>query len=66
MAPNIEASPRSLASAAASERGFRIGERVFHIKFGYGNITKVEGAKLTVAFQTGEKEVGETFVERAG
>jgi DNA helicase II / ATP-dependent DNA helicase PcrA len=63
--PDIEAAPRSMASAAVSERGFKIGERIFHIKFGYGRITQVEGAKLTVAFdKAGEKKVVESFVER--
>jgi len=63
--PDIEASPRLQASAASSEKGFKTGERIFHIKFGYGRITSVDGAKLTVAFEkAGEKKVVESFVER--
>ena len=35
-------------------------------KFGYGQVTAVEGNKLTVAFETaGEKKVIESFVSRA-
>ena len=41
------------------------GERVFHQKFGYGNITSVDANKLTVDFdKAGEKRVIDTFVER--
>ncbi len=42
------------------------GDRVFHVKFGYGDVRAVEGNKLTVAFdKSGEKRVIESFVERA-
>jgi DNA helicase-2/ATP-dependent DNA helicase PcrA len=42
------------------------GDRVFHVKFGYGAVRAVEGNKLTVAFdKAGEKRVIESFVERA-
>ena len=41
------------------------GERVFHQKFGYGEVIAVEGNKLTVAFEkAGEKRVIDSFVER--
>ena len=44
---------------------FRAGERVFHIKFGYGEISGIDGNKLTVQFdKAGEKRVLETFVEK--
>ena len=36
---------------------FALGERVFHIKFGYGEIKSIEGNKLTIQFQTGQKRV---------
>ncbi len=63
--PDIEASPRLQASAASSEKGFKLDERIFHIKFGYGRITSIDGAKLTVKFdKAGEKKVVESFVER--
>ncbi|HEY8572596.1 ATP-dependent helicase [Phenylobacterium sp.] len=51
-------------SSAASD--YKRGDRVFHIKFGYGAVTFVEGNKLTVAFEkAGEKKVIDSFVERA-
>jgi len=51
------------ASSAASE--YKRGDRVFHIKFGYGKVKGVEGNKLTVDFEkAGEKKVIDSFVER--
>jgi DNA helicase-2/ATP-dependent DNA helicase PcrA len=47
------------------EIGFAIGDRVFHEKFGYGTIERVESNKLDVAFQTGRKKVVDSFVKRA-
>jgi DNA helicase II / ATP-dependent DNA helicase PcrA len=45
--------------------GYARGERVFHEKFGYGDVTAVEGNKLTVDFEkAGEKRVIDTFVVR--
>ena len=44
---------------------YTVGERVFHLKFGYGAVTAVEGNKLTVAFEkAGEKKVIDSFVEK--
>ena len=44
---------------------YEVGDRVFHQKFGNGNVTHVEGNKLTVDFdQAGEKRVIDSFVER--
>jgi len=44
---------------------FKVGERIFHQKFGYGTITSADGNKLTVAFEkAGEKKVLDGFVER--
>jgi DNA helicase-2/ATP-dependent DNA helicase PcrA len=38
---------------------------VFHIKFGNGNVTAVDGNKLCIQFdQAGEKRVVDSFVER--
>ncbi len=45
---------------------FSEGERVFHQKFGYGRIVRIEGNKLTVDFEkAGEKRVIDSFVERS-
>ncbi len=43
---------------------FSVGERVFHLKFGYGEIRSIEGNKLTIQFQTGQKRVLDSFVEK--
>jgi DNA helicase-2/ATP-dependent DNA helicase PcrA len=52
-------------SSAASD--YKRGDRVFHIKFGYGSVKAVEGNKLTVAFdKAGEKKVLDSFVEKQG
>ncbi|MEP3304444.1 MAG: 3'-5' exonuclease, partial [Roseibium sp.] len=50
-------------SEAPSE--YSVGERVFHIKFGYGAIIAIEGNKLTIDFEkAGQKKVLDSFVER--
>ena len=44
---------------------FSLQDRVFHQKFGYGHVVKVDGNKLTIAFEkAGEKKVVDSFVER--
>ena len=44
---------------------FVLGERVFHLRFGNGSITAMDGNRLTVQFdQVGEKRVVNSFVER--
>jgi DNA helicase II / ATP-dependent DNA helicase PcrA len=55
-----------VARSSGAVSAYAVGERVFHIKFGYGEITLVDGNKLTVAFdRAGEKRVIDSFVERA-
>ncbi|HUG61777.1 MAG TPA: 3'-5' exonuclease, partial [Methylomirabilota bacterium] len=52
-------------SVVEGEPKFKVGERVFHLKFGYGDVTAVEGNKLTVEFdKAGQKRVVDSFVER--
>jgi DNA helicase-2/ATP-dependent DNA helicase PcrA len=62
----IEGEGRLVATSAESAASdFKRGDRVFHIKFGYGAVTAVEGNKLTVAFEkAGEKKVIDSFVEK--
>jgi DNA helicase-2/ATP-dependent DNA helicase PcrA len=44
---------------------FNVGDRVFHMKFGNGNITTIEGNKLTIDFdRAGQKRVLDGFVEK--
>ncbi|MEX0838730.1 MAG: DUF3553 domain-containing protein, partial [Parvibaculum sp.] len=41
------------------------GERVFHQKFGYGEVLSIDGNKLTVDFdKAGRKKVIDSFLER--
>jgi DNA helicase-2/ATP-dependent DNA helicase PcrA len=45
---------------------FGVGDRVFHQKFGYGRITRIDGNKLTIDFdKAGEKRVLDSFVSPA-
>ena len=49
----------------AEESSFAMGERVFHMKFGYGKISGIDGNKLTIDFEkAGQKRVLDSFVER--
>ena len=60
----IEGEGRLVAeSSAASD--YKRGDRVFHQKFGYGQVKGVDGNKLTVAFdKAGEKKVIDSFLEK--
>ncbi|MDV4177182.1 UvrD-helicase domain-containing protein [Rhizobium brockwellii] len=53
-------------STSTEPSRFTLGDRVFHLKFGNGNITGIEGNKLTIEFdRAGQKRVLDGFVERA-
>ncbi len=58
---------RSAASFAAKPRtDIAIGARVFHEKFGYGEVLGQEGNKLEIAFETsGTKRVIDSFIKPA-
>ncbi|WP_133707052.1 ATP-dependent helicase [Rhizobium sp. BK313] len=52
-------------STSAEPSKFAVGDRVFHIKFGNGNVCEIEGNKLTIDFdRAGQKRVLDGFVER--
>ena len=55
-----------VAKSTSSEPSkFLVGDRVFHIKFGNGNVSEIEGNKLTIEFdRAGQKRVLDGFVER--
>jgi DNA helicase-2/ATP-dependent DNA helicase PcrA len=54
-----------VAKSTGAVSAFSKGDRVFHQKFGNGNVVAVEGNKLTIAFdKAGEKRVVDSFVER--
>jgi DNA helicase-2/ATP-dependent DNA helicase PcrA len=55
-----------IAKSTGAESDFTLGDRVFHEKFGYGSVAKVDGNKLTIAFEkAGEKKVVDSFVTKA-
>jgi DNA helicase-2/ATP-dependent DNA helicase PcrA len=54
-----------VAKSTGTVSDFAVGDRVFHQKFGNGNVTLVDGNKLTIRFdKAGEKRVVDSFVER--
>jgi DNA helicase-2/ATP-dependent DNA helicase PcrA len=54
-----------VAKSSGAASSFAAGDRVFHQKFGNGNVTAVDGNKLTIHFdKAGEKRVVDSFVER--
>jgi ATP-dependent DNA helicase UvrD/PcrA len=55
-----------VAKSTGTTSEFSLDDRVFHLKFGYGHVVKVDGNKLTIAFdKAGEKKVVDSFVQRA-
>jgi DNA helicase II / ATP-dependent DNA helicase PcrA len=55
-----------VAKSTGTVSPFLIGDRVFHQKFGNGDVVAVDGNKLTIAFdRAGEKRVVDSFVQRA-
>jgi DNA helicase-2/ATP-dependent DNA helicase PcrA len=55
-----------VAKSTGTVSEFSLDDRVFHQKFGYGRVVKIDGNKLTIAFdKAGEKKVVDSFVQRA-
>ena len=55
---------RLIASSVNESSKFSVGDRVFHMKFGNGNIASIDGNKLTIDFdKAGQKRVLDSFVE---
>jgi DNA helicase-2/ATP-dependent DNA helicase PcrA len=55
-----------IARSSGGPSRFQPGDRVFHLKFGYGDVVAADGNKLTVQFdKAGEKKVVDSFVEAA-
>ena len=64
--PMIEGRGSTVSVSAPGKSKYKIGQRVFHQKFGYGKIASIEGQKLTIDFEhSGPKKVIDTFVEAA-
>ncbi|WP_196257744.1 ATP-dependent helicase [Pelagibacterium limicola] len=54
-----------VARSSGPGAAYSIGQRVFHLKFGYGTVTATEGNKLSIDFETaGPKKVLDSFVKR--
>ncbi len=50
-------------SVSSDPSPFSIGDRVFHQKFGNGNVAAIDGNKLTIDFdRAGQKRVLDGFV----
>jgi len=63
-APVIEGQAYHLSTT--QESAYKVGDRVFHQKFGYGHVTSTEGDKLHIAFEkSGDKKVVAGFVKPA-
>jgi DNA helicase-2/ATP-dependent DNA helicase PcrA len=55
-----------IAKSTGTISAFSPGDRVFHQKFGNGDVVAVDGNKLTIQFdKAGEKRVVDSFVQRA-
>jgi DNA helicase-2/ATP-dependent DNA helicase PcrA len=55
-----------IAKSTGTTSEFSPEDRVFHQKFGYGHVVRVDGNKLTILFEkAGEKKVVDSFVQRA-
>jgi DNA helicase-2/ATP-dependent DNA helicase PcrA len=54
-----------IAKSTGTTSAFTLGDRVFHQKFGNGNVIAIDGNKLTIQFdKAGQKRVVDSFVER--
>ena len=52
-------------SVSEEPSAYSIGDRVFHLKFGNGNIASIDGNKLTIDFdKAGQKRVLDNYVEK--
>jgi DNA helicase-2/ATP-dependent DNA helicase PcrA len=63
----IDGQARVLATQLPkSKHTLAVGQRIFHEKFGYGEVRRVEGNKLEIAFdKAGTKKVIDSFVAPA-
>ena len=66
IAGEARATTDDIGSGEATTRRFAVGDRVFHQKFGNGNVVAADGDKLKIAFdRAGEKMVIASFVRPA-
>ncbi len=63
--PAYESHADLVATSDPAAASYNTGERVFHQKFGYGEVLSIDGNKLTVDFdKAGRKKVIDSFLER--
>ncbi|MBX3488624.1 MAG: UvrD-helicase domain-containing protein [Parvibaculum sp.] len=63
--PAYETHADLVATSDPAAASYNTGERVFHQKFGYGEVISIDGNKLTVDFdKAGRKKVIDSFLER--
>ncbi|MCB9945361.1 MAG: UvrD-helicase domain-containing protein [Geminicoccaceae bacterium] len=67
LAKVIDGRAETLSVRPAVKAGrFKVGDRIFHDKFGYGQVEAIEGNKLEIAFEkAGSKKVIDSFVQAA-
>ncbi|MFT3967124.1 MAG: UvrD-helicase domain-containing protein, partial [Sphingobium sp.] len=62
----VEARQSAVSLGNKGRSDLSVGQRVFHQKFGYGNIASIEGNKLEIDFeQSGRKRVLDSFISLA-
>lgn len=62
----VEARSSAISLGNKGRSDVSVGDRVFHQKFGYGEISEIEGNKLEIDFETaGRKRVLDSFVTLA-
>ncbi|ODT84350.1 MAG: DNA helicase II [Sphingobium sp. SCN 64-10] len=62
----VEARQSAVSLGNKGRSDMTVGQRVFHQKFGYGQVTAIEGNKLEIDFdQAGQKRVLDSFVNLA-
>ena len=69
MASSAAVSPSTIegelvAKSTGTISDFSVGDRVFHQKFGNGNVSAIDGNKLIQFDRAGEKRVVDSFVEK--
>lgn len=61
----LELAPRPGGRGTPHDPPLKVGERVWHQKFGKGNIMELDETKVTVSFPIGVKRIIDSFLERA-
>jgi DNA helicase-2/ATP-dependent DNA helicase PcrA len=64
--PPLEARASAVSFGNPGRTDIQVGQRVFHAKFGYGEVAEIEGNKLEIDFEhSGRKRVLDSFVSLA-